>query len=75
MRQTQLLSNDTKYREAFSFFKVADLGKLSLQTIWNFNLSTYTTLANASPHTFFFSSPEGTDTNKAHLPELRLFPF
>lgn len=50
---------DTKYREAFSFFKVADLGELSLQTVWNFNLSTYTTLANASDHTFFFLPQKG----------------
>lgn len=64
---TQLLSYDTKYREAFSFFKVADLGKLSLQTVWNFNLSTYKALANASAHIYFFPSLEGTNANKAHL--------
>lgn len=69
MRQTQLLSYDTKYRDAFSSLRVADLGKLSLQTVWNFNLSTYMALAKASAHTFLFSSPEGTKANKTHLPE------
>lgn len=53
MRETQLLKYDTKYREAFSFLKVADLGNLSLQTAWNVNLSTYMALTNASAHACF----------------------
>lgn len=62
-------------REAFSFCKVVDLGKLSLQTVWNFNLSTYMALANASAQTLFFPSPEGTNAKIPHLSELRLFSF
>lgn len=35
------MSYGTKYSETFSFSKVADLGELSLQCAWNFNLLTY----------------------------------
>lgn len=44
---------------AFSLFEVSDLGKLSLYTAWNVDLSAYTVHANAAAHPFFLLPQKG----------------